>query len=223
MTAELRKALTQGTRGTLGDALRVPGLGGVQRLLLQRRDREQRQRRNTQRDQFLGLLEQQIDRQPLDARHRRHALTAVLAVEHEHRQDQIVDGQRVLAHQATREIVATIATQASGRKKSIGRNEAHNGLLARRAGANVTYIGRRHDRTVTTGDATANPTLWPARDACASALSAHLGERRALEGTAVPARHPTPRQGLPPCSAGFSIAFTPAPAPGRRTTPGVSP
>jgi len=122
---QFREALTQRAGGVLGNAVRVPGFGGVERLLLQRRHREQRQRRDAQRHQLLGFLEQQVDGQALHAGHRRHRLATVLAIKDEHRQDQVVHRQHVLAYQATGKVVATIAPQASGRKQAIGRNETH--------------------------------------------------------------------------------------------------
>ncbi|MNC19631.1 hypothetical protein D3C75_675660 [compost metagenome] len=129
--AQLRKARTQGAGGALGQAVRIPGLLGEQRLLLQRGDREQRQRRNAQRNALGRLLEQQVDGQALDPRHRRHRLATVLALQHEHRQDQIVGGQHVLAHQTAGELVATIAAQAGGGEQAIGGGKAHGALQAR--------------------------------------------------------------------------------------------
>ena len=132
--AQLREASTQRARGTLGNTVRIPGFGGIQGFLLQRRHREQRQCRNAQRHQLLGLLEQQVDGQPLDAGHRRHGFATVLAIEHEHREDQVIDRQHVLAHQTAGKLVATVAAQAGGGEQAAGRNETHNGLLARKTG-----------------------------------------------------------------------------------------
>src|SRR5690606_38291243 len=114
---QLREARAQGASRALGNTVRVPGFGTVQGFLLDRGNREQRQRRNTQLDPRLRSFQQQVDRQALDARHRGHFFTTVLAVQHEHRQNQVVDGQYVFANQATREFVTTVATQAGGRKQ----------------------------------------------------------------------------------------------------------
>ncbi len=136
---QLRETRAQGASGALGDALRVPGFGRIEGLLLQRCHRKQRQRRNAQRHQLFGLLEQQVDGQALHSRHRRHRLAAVLAVEHEHRQDQVIDGQHIFAHQTAGKIVTTIATQTSSGEQPAGRNETHDGLLARRTGEYDVY------------------------------------------------------------------------------------
>ncbi len=137
--AQLRETLTQRTGRTLGDALGVPGLGRIEGFLFQRRHREQRQRRDTQRYQLFGFLEQQVDGKPFHARHRRHLLATILSVEHEYRQNQVIDRQHVLAHQAAGEIVTPIAAQACGGEQSIGRNNTHNGLLTRNAGEYDVY------------------------------------------------------------------------------------
>ncbi|MNF90152.1 hypothetical protein D3C84_727060 [compost metagenome] len=125
---QLREAVTQGADGPLGDAVRVPRFGAVEGLLLQRRHREQCQRRNAQCHPGFGFLEQQVDGQALDAGHRGYGFAAVLAVQHEHRKDQVVDGQDVLAHQAAGEIVTAVAAQAGGGEQAIGGGKAHSRL-----------------------------------------------------------------------------------------------
>ena len=69
------------------------------RLQLRRRHRKQRHRRDAQLDRLSATGQQQVDRQPLDAGHRCDRLAPVLAVQHEHRQDQVVGRQPVLGHQ----------------------------------------------------------------------------------------------------------------------------
>jgi hypothetical protein len=89
------------------------------RDFFRRRHREQRQRRNAQFDPFRRLFQQQIDGQALDARHRGHRFATVLTVQHEHRQDQVIDGQHVFTNQATRKIITAVATQAGGGNKRL--------------------------------------------------------------------------------------------------------
>ncbi|MNN14350.1 hypothetical protein D3C81_1274110 [compost metagenome] len=143
---QLREALTQGAGGALGDAVRVVGFGAVEGLLLQRGHREQRQRRNAQCDQLLGFLQQQVDGQALDARHRRHALALVLAVEDEHREDQVAHRQHVLAHQAPGKLIAAVATQAGEGEGAFGGNETHGALQGPAIRLSLTVIKWNYDR-----------------------------------------------------------------------------
>lgn len=123
--AQLRKALAQGAGGALGDAFRVVCLGGVQGLLLHRGHREQRQRRNAQGHPLFRLDQQLVDGQALDAGHRRNAFTLVDPIKDEHRQDQVVDGEDILADQAAGEVIAAIAPQAGVGIGAVGGSEAH--------------------------------------------------------------------------------------------------
>lgn len=109
--AQLRKALAQGAGGALGDAFRVVCLGGVQDFF-STGVTEQRQRRNAQGHPLFRLDQQLVDGQALDAGHRRNAFTLVDPIEDEHRQDQVVDGEDILADQAAGEVIAAIAPQA---------------------------------------------------------------------------------------------------------------
>ncbi len=95
-----------------------------------RRHREQRQRRNAQLDPLRRLFQQQINGQALDARHRGDRFATVFAVEHEYRQDQIIDGQHVFTNQTTRKFITAIATQAGCREQAIGGGKAHGRLLS---------------------------------------------------------------------------------------------
>ncbi len=117
ITPSSGKRVTQGTGGALGDPVGVPGFGGVQGLEFQRGHREQRQRRNAQLDPVRGLFQQQINGQALDARHRGDGFATVFTVQHEDRQDQIIDGQYVFTDQTTRKIIAAVAAQAGCRKQ----------------------------------------------------------------------------------------------------------
>ena len=140
----------QGADRALGDTVRVPGFRPIEGLLLQRGDREQCQRRNTQLDPMLGFLEQQVDGQTLDARHRRHGFAAVFAVEDEHRQDQIIDAQAMLTHQAAGEVITTVATQTGGREQTVGGGNAHGRLQSPHGRASVTVISGHYDQMMTT-------------------------------------------------------------------------
>jgi hypothetical protein len=127
---KLGETLAQGAGCALGNAFRVPGLGGVQGLEPGRRDREQRQRRDPQFNPLRRLFEQQINGQALDTRHRRHRFPAIFAIEHKHRQDQIIHRQYVFTDQAARKIITTVAAQAGSGKQALGGGKAHGRLLS---------------------------------------------------------------------------------------------
>ena len=84
-------------------------------------------------DQLLGFLQQQVDGQALDTRHRGNGFAAVLAVENEYRQDQVIHAQAMLAHQAPGKLVAPVAAQAGGGEQAIGRRNAHRDSRIRSA------------------------------------------------------------------------------------------
>ncbi len=81
-------------------------LSGIERfralLVAQRRlgEGEQRDARDVQLGGALGIAHDLVDGEPIHARHRGHRRAGVAAVHHEHRPDQVVGGQHVLAHQA---------------------------------------------------------------------------------------------------------------------------
>ncbi|MNV48231.1 hypothetical protein D3C71_1401270 [compost metagenome] len=146
---QLRETCTQGTRGTLGDAVRVPGLRRVEGLEFGRRHRKQGDGRNTQLDPTGRLFQQQVDGQALDARHRGHRFATVLTVQHKYRQNQVIGGQDVFTYQTTRKLVTTIATQASCRKQTVGGGKAHDRLLSPHWQASVTVISIHYDQQIT--------------------------------------------------------------------------
>ena len=127
---KLRETLAQGAGRTLGNAFGVPGLGGVQGLEPGGCDREQRQRRDPQFNPLRRLLQQQINGQTLDTRHRRHRLPTIFTVEHKHRQDQIIHRQDVFTHQTTGKIITTVAAQTGSGKQALGGGKAHGRLLS---------------------------------------------------------------------------------------------
>ena len=110
--AEFGEVFLQLTHRALRQSLGVIGLLGIERFLFLRRDRKQRHRRQPKLDPGLGLLEQQIDGHARNARHRSHRLGAVLALDYEHRLDQVIHRQPVFAHQAAREIGGAHAAHA---------------------------------------------------------------------------------------------------------------
>ncbi|MNS24586.1 hypothetical protein D3C72_564390 [compost metagenome] len=136
---QLRELRAQGTGGALGDAFRVPGFGGVQRLQFRRRHREQCQRRNPKLDPFGRFFKQQVDGHPFDAWHRGHRFTTAFTVQHKHRQDQVIDGQHVFTDQSTREIVTTVTAQAGCREQTVGGGKAHGRLLSPQACERDSY------------------------------------------------------------------------------------
>jgi hypothetical protein len=60
--------------------------------------------------------QQQVDADALDAGHGGHGLAARRSIQHEHRIDQVIRGQTMLAHQAARKIVAAHATHPCSRE-----------------------------------------------------------------------------------------------------------
>ncbi|MNT37004.1 hypothetical protein D3C72_1731190 [compost metagenome] len=142
---KLRETLTQGACGALGDAVRVPGLRAIQGFFLGWCHREQSQGWNTQVHPLLRSFQQQVDAQTLDAWHRGDFFTAIFAIEHKYRQDQIIDSQNVFTHQTTGKIVTTVATQTGGRKQTVSGGKAHGRLLSPRRRASATVISGHYD------------------------------------------------------------------------------
>ncbi len=96
------------------DALVVPRARAL--LVLVRRQAEQQNARDAERGGLAGLLDGAVDRQVVDARHRRDRGPALAARDDEHRVDQVVDRQLGLAHEAAQETGAPEAPQAGGGK-----------------------------------------------------------------------------------------------------------
>ena len=76
-------------------------------------DREQGETGDAELGRVVGGGDRQIDRQPVDARHRDDGFAAIDAVQNEQRPDQIVDRQRVLGDDTTVPGVGAIATHAN--------------------------------------------------------------------------------------------------------------
>ncbi len=114
--AELWKRRFEGAHRSGHQSVGVGGLDAVGRLEVGIDHGKQREHRNAQFHAFLGHRQQQIDTQTLHAGHRRHALALVLAIEDEHRVDQIVRCQSVLAHQTAAEVVTAQPPHAGAGK-----------------------------------------------------------------------------------------------------------
>ncbi len=112
--AQVGEALLQFAHRARHQAFGVGGFAAVGRLLRQLDDREQRHHRDAQLHAVFGHREQAVQAAPLHAGHAGHVLLLAPPVEQEHRQDQVVAGQRVLTHQVAREGVATQAPRAVG-------------------------------------------------------------------------------------------------------------
>jgi hypothetical protein len=80
--------------GARHQAVGVGGLAAVGRLQRRLDDREQRHHRHAQLHALLGHRKQAVHAAPLHARHAGHVLHLALAVEHEHRQDQVFGARR---------------------------------------------------------------------------------------------------------------------------------
>ena len=76
-------------------------------------DREQRHHGDAEFHAVFGHGQQQVQAQALHTGHGGHGFTAVLAFEHEHRVDQVVDRHGVLAHQIAGEFVAAQAARTA--------------------------------------------------------------------------------------------------------------
>ncbi len=128
---QLREAGLEGARCPLGQSVRVVGLFRHQALALQRGHREQGDSGHTQLHQLGSLDQQQIDGETLHPRHGGNGFPTVLPLQHEHRIDEIVDGQYVLAHQTTAEIMFAQTAQAAARKGA-RKSCSHESLLERK-------------------------------------------------------------------------------------------
>ncbi len=109
---EARKLLFHRPHRGLGDTVRIPGFARIQRLFLDRSDREQGNGRDLETHQGLALAQSLIDRQPLDARHGGHRLALAAALDHEHRVNQRVGAQVGFTHQTAGELIAPHAPHA---------------------------------------------------------------------------------------------------------------
>ena len=87
-------------------------------------------------------IDQQVDREPLDAGHRGDRLAARLALDDEHRPDQVIDAEAMLGHQPARPGALPVAPQSGARVTA----DARAARLARRvhhAGVPAPATGRR--------------------------------------------------------------------------------
>ena len=128
--AQLRVGRLQGAHDARHQAIVIPGGFGIQTLALLANHREQGDGRNAQRHQLGGLLQQQIQTQPLDAGHAGHRLAAVFPLQHEDRIDEIVDGQDIFPHQAAAEVMLAQTAWTAGGKG--GGNKLGHGVTSSR-------------------------------------------------------------------------------------------
>ena len=103
----------------------IIGFGRVQGFAFQRSDRKQGHGGYAQFDQFGSFLQEQVNGQPFDPRHRCHCFTLAVTFEDEHRIDQVVYAELGFAHQAAGKVIATDTAQAGGGKLAIGWIETH--------------------------------------------------------------------------------------------------
>jgi hypothetical protein len=94
--------LLHGSNRAADEILRVDGFISVRRFLGRIGHREQGHGGNAQLNRAADGVDQPVNRQPLHAGHGRHGLTALAAVEHKQRPDQIVDREPRLGHQPPR-------------------------------------------------------------------------------------------------------------------------
>ena len=95
------------------EILGVDRLFGFGRFLLRIRGGKQRNGRNAQFFRFPHGLDEQIQGEPVDARHRRNGGSPVIPVVNEHRPDQIVGRQLLLADQPPRPVMTPVAAHAA--------------------------------------------------------------------------------------------------------------
>ncbi len=98
--------------------VRIPGLFGSRRLLGGIRGGKQRHDGDPQLDRFAHRLDQQVDRQAVDAGHRGHRFLLSLPVPNEHGPDQIIDGQLMFPNEGPRPGEASVAAHPRGGKTS---------------------------------------------------------------------------------------------------------
>jgi len=113
--AKARLGRLDGAHGALHQAIRVPGFVGTVALAGCIDDREQCDRRYPQFNEFLCLFEQQVDADTLDIGHRFDRFAALLAVEYEHRVNEIAGVKAMLTHQAPGKVVTAHAPFAGVR------------------------------------------------------------------------------------------------------------
>jgi hypothetical protein len=83
---------------------------------------EQRDAGDVQLHRALGVAHRLIHGEAVDAGHRGHRRARVVAIDHEHRPDQIIRGQHVFPHQPPRPFRLAVAAGADGQVKR-GRGE----------------------------------------------------------------------------------------------------
>ena len=124
ITPSVGKALLERTDGAWHQALRMPGMRSVVGLELGGHDGKQRDRRHAERHAHLGVTA--AGDRPTCARCRAATdrFFAPRSVEYEHRVDEVVGSQPMLARQAAREVVAAQPARPA-RRETAGECERH--------------------------------------------------------------------------------------------------
>jgi hypothetical protein len=144
--AQVGEALLQLAHRARHQAVGVGGLAAVGRLQRRVDHREQRHHRHTQLHAVFGHREQAVQAAALHAGHAGHVLHLALAVEHEHRQDQVVGRRRC---SRTRARVKASRRRRRGRLAGYGAGGMHVDLL-------LAGRSRGKGRTCTAGHARAS-------------------------------------------------------------------
>ena len=109
---EVRHRALRRLYGARNQPVRIPRLGTVQAAQGEFDIGKERDRRNAEFRHGLQLVDQPVDRIPLDTRHGLDRLHPVLALDDEHGIDEIVGGQRGFLHQPPREFPGAHAAHA---------------------------------------------------------------------------------------------------------------
>jgi hypothetical protein len=110
--AQIGECPLQHPRGVADQVFRVAGLGALGVLARGRGGGKQRHRRHPQLGHRRHMLDQPIQRDPVDTGHRADRGDEALPLDDEDRPDQVIDRQAVLGHQPACPGVAAVAAHA---------------------------------------------------------------------------------------------------------------
>ena len=130
--AQLRHRVFQRPDGALHQAVGAERLLGQQALALGPDDREQCHGGNAQLLQFPRLLHQPVDAEALDARHGRDGFASVVALQYEHRENEVGWSETRLAHQGAGKAAGAQAPHPGVGKGAALGAECHLLFLAQR-------------------------------------------------------------------------------------------
>ena len=131
--ADLRHGLLDRPDGAADEIVRVERLAAVLVAQLGVGIGKQREAGNAERGRALGVAHGLVDREPLDARHRRHRHARLRSIDQEQRPDQVVESEHGLGHQPARPVGLAIAA---------GRTERSSRAAFASTGARRASIGR---------------------------------------------------------------------------------